>query len=185
MIARDKVLTVAHCLYNRATRRFLQAESLHFLLGYKSGEYRAHALVATYSVGANYDPEDSDKSILTDWAILTLTAPVATLTTPLQLVRKPPAVGEQIMVGGFSQRHPFKMTADTDCRVRGVLPNGLIVHDCVVMHGLSGAPLLKPKADSTVEIVGLHVATVKSMGSSAGLAVPVATFAQQAFSPEH
>jgi protease YdgD len=158
---------------------------LHFLLGYKSGEYRAHALVATYSVGANYNPEDPDKSILTDWAILTLTAPIATLTTPLQLARKPPAAGEQIMVGGFSQRHPFKMTADTDCRVRGVLPNGLVGHDCAVMRGLSGAPLLKSKANSRTEIVGLHVATGKSMGSSVGLAVPVATFARQAFAPEH
>ena len=77
VIARDRVLTAAHCLYNRATKRFLQAESLHFLLGYKSGEYRAHALVATYSVGTSYDPDDANKSVLGDWAILTLTAAVA------------------------------------------------------------------------------------------------------------
>ena len=47
------------------------------------------------------------------------------------------------MIGGFSQKYPFKMTADVDCRVRGVMLNGLIMHDCAVMHGLSGAPIIK------------------------------------------
>ena len=38
VIAPDKVLTAAHCLFNRATARFLQPDSLHFLLVYKGGE---------------------------------------------------------------------------------------------------------------------------------------------------
>ena len=48
VIAPDKVLTAAHCLFNRATVRFLQPDALHFLLGYKGGEYRSHARVASY-----------------------------------------------------------------------------------------------------------------------------------------
>src|SRR3954466_7003102 len=47
LIARDKVLTAAHCLFNRATHRFLQPDSLHFLLGYKGGGYRTHLRVAS------------------------------------------------------------------------------------------------------------------------------------------
>src|SRR5262245_57138581 len=46
LIAPDKILTAAHCLFNRATHRFLQAEALHFLLGYKGGEYRTHVRVS-------------------------------------------------------------------------------------------------------------------------------------------
>src|SRR5262249_26566874 len=87
------------------------------------------------------------------------------------------------MVGGFSQKYPFKMTADTDCRVRGVMPNGLILHDCAVMHGISGAPLLKGAAETKVQIVGLQVATGEPMGLPVGLAVPIPSFAQQAPSP--
>jgi hypothetical protein len=59
---------------------------------------------------------------------------------------------------------------------------GLIVHDCAAMHGVSGAPLLRAITETTVEIVGLHVATGESMGQPAAFAVPVTSFAQQAAS---
>ena len=158
VIAPDKVLTAAHCLFNRATVRFLQPDALHFLLGYKGGEYRSHARVASYVLGPDYKPDEANKSILADWAILVLTEPLSKGATPFTLVMKPSVAGERIMVGGFSQRYPFKMTADTDCAVQGTLPNGLIVHDCAVMHGVSGAPLLVGTG-SDVQIAGVHVAT--------------------------
>src|SRR6478672_6848052 len=122
VIAQDKVLTAAHCLFNRATSRFLQPDALHFLLGYKGGEYRSHARVASYVLGPNYKPDEVNKSILADWAILVLTEPLSkSAATPFTLAMKPSVAGERIMVGGFSQRYPFKMTADTDCAVQGTL----------------------------------------------------------------
>ena len=184
VIAPDKVLTAAHCLFNRATARFLQPDALHFLLGYKGGEYRSHSRVARYVLGPNYNPDEVNKSVLADWAILVLTEPVPKSTTPLPLAKNPSVAGERIMVGGFSQRYPFKMTADTDCAVRGVLPTGLIVHDWAVMHGVSGAPLLV-ETGQDVKVAGVHVATGGPAGSIAAFAVPVSSFAQQASSPSH
>lgn len=184
VIAPDKVLTAAHCLFNRATSRFLQPDALHFLLGYKGGEYRSHARVASYVLGPNYTPNDDSKSILADWAILMLTDPLSKGTTPFTLAESRSVVGDRIMVGGFSQRYPFKMTADTDCAVRSVLPTGLIVHDCAVMHGVSGAPLLVGSGQD-VKVAGVHVATGGPAGSIAAFAVPVSSFAQQASSPSH
>ena len=184
LIAPDKILTAAHCLFNRATHRFLQAESLHFLLGYKGGEYRTHVRVARYLIGSDYSPEDTTgASILADWAILTLAEQAGIESTPLPVTETAPVAGERIMVGGFSQKYPFKMTADTDCRVRGTMPNGLILHDCAVMHGISGAPLLKGAAETNVQIIGLHVATGELMGLPVGFAVPVSSFAQHPSSP--
>jgi protease YdgD len=182
VIAPDKVLTAAHCLFNRATYRFLQPDALHFLLGYKGGEYRSHARVASYVLDPNYKPDEVSKSILFDWAILVLTEPLSKSTTPFTLAGSPSVAGERIMVGGFSQRYPFKMTADTDCTVRGVLPTGLIVHDCAVMHGVSGAPLLLGTGQD-IKVAGVHVATGGPAGSIAAFAVPVSSFAQQASSP--
>ncbi len=46
LISRDKVLTAAHCLFNYRTRRFIAAEALHFLVGYRTGRYSAHARIA-------------------------------------------------------------------------------------------------------------------------------------------
>src|SRR5262249_41645150 len=137
LIAPDKILTAAHCLFNRATHRFLQAESLPFLLGYKGGAYRTHLRVPRYLIGSDYSPENAtDASTLADWAILTVADQAGTESTSLAVTETAPVAGERIMVGGFSQKSPFKMTADTDCRVRGVMPNGLILHDCAVMHGV-------------------------------------------------
>jgi hypothetical protein len=51
VIEQDQVLTAAHCLFNRRTGRFLPPSSLHFLLGYQRGEYKAHALVGGYTIG--------------------------------------------------------------------------------------------------------------------------------------
>ena len=36
VIARDKILTAAHCLFNARTRRFIPARALHFLVGYRT-----------------------------------------------------------------------------------------------------------------------------------------------------
>ena len=184
VIGLDKVLTAAHCLFNRATARFLQPDALHFLLGYKGGEYRSHARVASYAIAPDYNPNDANKSIMADWAILTLMEPVPKDTVRLPLSRNRSVIGERVMVGGFSQRYPFKMTADTDCAVRGMLPNGLIVHDCAVMHGVSGAPLLAATGPD-VRVVGVHVATAGPAGSTVALAVPSSSFDQKASSPSN
>src|SRR5215510_10912879 len=52
-----------------------------------------------------------------------------------------------------------------------------------VIHGTSGAPLLKGAAETNVQIIGLQVATGELMGLPVGFAVPVSSFAQQASSP--
>ncbi|HXD52501.1 MAG TPA: trypsin-like serine protease, partial [Burkholderiales bacterium] len=48
VIARDKILTAAHCLFNARSRRFIPPEALHFLVGYRAGRYSAHARIASY-----------------------------------------------------------------------------------------------------------------------------------------
>src|SRR5689334_4035858 len=37
LIAPDKVLTAAHCIWNNRTRKWLPPDSLHFLPGYRMG----------------------------------------------------------------------------------------------------------------------------------------------------
>ena len=40
LIASDRVLTAAHCLWNKRTKRWLTPEALHFLADYSRGDYR-------------------------------------------------------------------------------------------------------------------------------------------------
>jgi hypothetical protein len=76
------------------------------------------------------------------------------------------------------------MTADTECAVRDVLATGLIMHECAVMPGVSGAPFLVGTGQD-VKVAGFHVATAGPAGSISAFAVPVSSFAQQASSPSH
>jgi protease YdgD len=184
LIARDKALTAAHCLFNRGTHRFLQADALHFLLGYNRGEYRAYLRVSRYSIGPEFNPEAAPgASVTADWAILILAEQAGMETAPIPLTETAATPGERIMVGGFSQKYPFKMTADADCSVRGVTPNGLIMHDCAVMHGVSGAPLMKRVSASEFRVIGVHVATGVVGGAPMAFAVPTSRFAATSNSP--
>jgi protease YdgD len=168
-----EVVTAAHCLYNPRTSILLQPESLHFLIGYKQGGYLEDLRVSKFTIGPNYRPDSTVTmtSETSDWAILKLRLPVTAGVRPLSLTNRPPKIGDRIMVGGFAQSRRYSMTADTDCSVRAVLSSGMLVHDCAVMKGDSGAPLMRSNGD-TIEVLGVHVGTALSNGVAVRIAVP-------------
>jgi len=148
---------------------------LHFLIGYRQGEYREDLRISKFVTGLDYKPDGTEASERGDWALLTLAHPPAREIKPVSLANNPPSVGSRVMVGGFGQPKQFIMTADTDCGVREILPNGLLVHDCAVMLGNSGAPLIRSNGDA-VEIVGVNVASAHMDGITVKIAVPASSF---------
>jgi len=54
IISPIQVATAAHCLYNPRTQTLLHPESLHFLAGYKQGDYREDLRVSEFRIGPNY-----------------------------------------------------------------------------------------------------------------------------------
>jgi hypothetical protein len=54
IISPVQVATAAHCLYNPRTGILLHPESLHFLMGYKQGDYREDLRVSEFRIGSNY-----------------------------------------------------------------------------------------------------------------------------------
>jgi protease YdgD len=174
-VSRTEVVTAAHCLYNRRNDVLLEATSLHFLIGYRQGEYREDLRISKFATGPDYKSDRTEASERGDWAILTLAHPPAQEIKPVSLANNPPSNGSRVMVGGFGQPKQFIMTADTDCGVREILPNGLLVHDCAVMPGDSGAPLIRSNGDG-IEIVGVNVASAPMYGITAKIAVPASSF---------
>src|SRR6266446_6698780 len=175
VVSQTEVVTAAHCLYNRRNGVLLQATSLHFLIGYRQGEYREDLRISKFVTGLDYKPDGTEASERGDWALLTLAHPPAREIKPVSLANNPPSVGSRVMVGGFGQPKQFIMTADTDCGVREILPSGLLVHDCAVMPGNSGAPLIRSNGDA-VEIVGVNVASAHINGITVKVAVPASSF---------
>ncbi len=50
VVAPGLVLTAAHCLWNKRTRNWLPPRSLHFVAGYRRGDYLAHSRAAAIAV---------------------------------------------------------------------------------------------------------------------------------------
>jgi protease YdgD len=170
-ISPSEVLTAAHCIYNRRTRRFLLAGSLHVLFGYERGKYTHHALVDRYVMGPGYDPAKESETIAADWAVLTLTAPLPAGIRPLPPTGVP-APGTPLMTAGYAKGTSHIMTADESCKALPAKASGLIANDCHVAAGASGSPLIV--MDGVVaSVAGIEVAIGTHAGKDFALAVPV------------
>ncbi len=179
-VAQDQVVSAAHCLYSRQTRRMLPPESLHILLGFVRGSYGLDAAVRSYRVGARYDPGRPSENPAADWAVLTLKAPLPAERRPLPLATRVPEVGARAVAAGYGQDRMFMMTADRDCRVLGMNRDNLLLDDCHLLHGYSGGPLLAlANGTDRMEVVGVNVAIGLSAGAKVSAAVPAASIRRE------
>jgi protease YdgD len=171
-ISRTEALTAAHCIFNPSNNRFLQAGSLHVLFGYERGKYTHHALVDHYVLGPGYDPAKKRETLVSDWALLTLTAPLPAAIPPLQLTGVP-APGTPLVTAGYARRKSHVMIADESCEVLPLARTpGLIANDCQVAAGDSGSPLMVTNS-GVASVVGIEVAIISHNGEDFALAAPV------------
>jgi protease YdgD len=179
LIGPRTVLTAAHCLVGPNSLRYVQAGSIHFLLGYSHGEYTAHARAVSFVTGraealnrpANEATQPSDA----DWANVTLASAVGRpdRVLPLLSVRPPP--GTQLALGGYEQDRAHVMVADLACTLLGLVRDAegrfVLRHSCAGTRGASGGPLLTHQPDGSWAIVG--ISSLITLGMSGGYAVPV------------
>ena len=171
-IASDKILTAAHCVFNFRSQRFIPADALHFLLGYRSGHYIMHARVASYEIGPSFDPLRYDATSDVDWAILTITEKLPSDIVPLRLSKTVEPSGTRAVIAGYPQDRAHAMTADSDCELREEIDGGrLLLHTCRGIGGYSGAPILVSAGGNEVQIAGIQIAKFKSGGADKMLAV--------------
>ncbi|WP_342452940.1 trypsin-like serine peptidase [Pararoseomonas indoligenes] len=170
LIGPRTVLTAAHCLVAPRTGQLLRPSSVHFLLGYRQGTWKATARAASFRTGPGFDPR-TRLPRGADWAVLTLDTPIA--AAPLPLLEEDPAPDQPVMLGGYQQDRPEVLMADTACRALGTAAlDGLrlIVHGCAATRGASGAPLLARRPDGGWAVAGVSVAM--ALDVARGIAVP-------------
>jgi protease YdgD len=171
-IATDKILTAAHCVFNFRSQRFVPADALHFLMGYRNGHYVVHARVASYAIGAGFNPLQYNETSGADWAILTLTENLPADIAPLRLAHDIEPSGTKAVIAGYPQDRAFAMTADGDCELRGETDGGrLLLHTCRGVGGYSGAPILISAGGDEYQIAGIQIAKFNSGGTDKMLAV--------------
>jgi protease YdgD len=171
LISPDNVLTAAHCTYNQRTGRFLQAKSLHVLLGFDRGQYKLHLQVSRYSVAPAFEPQRSPNlsSLANDWAVLELLEPAPPEFRPIELMSLSPALGTRVMIGGYFQPRPYVLTIE-ECKLSGAVASALLQNDCRLAGGASGSPVLF-KRDGDFAVAGLNVATARKESGPVGLSV--------------
>ena len=179
VIAPDKVLTAAHCIYNHRLRGFLPASSVHFLLGYQGGRFTVHARVARYEIGGGYDPQTWFATLESDWAILTLTETLPAEIIPLKLLTQTYPSGIKAAIAGYGQDRAHVMTADRHCELRERGHGGWLYHTCRGVKGYSGAPILVNTAEDEFAIAGVHVAMIGRQGARRMIAVEAQVIARE------
>lgn len=164
VVAPDKILTAAHCLYNRRTGAYFQASAMHVLLAYARGQHQAHGRVASFVTGAGFNPAEPDRSRGSDWAVLTLEAADRMPDVALPICQALSSPGLPVAIGGYSQDRGFTITADRDCRIVAMATDAggrpLLRHDCAATRGVSGAPVLVHENGQWC-VAGINVAAAR------------------------
>lgn len=175
------VVTAAHCLWNKKTRRPMPAQALHFIAGYERGQYLDTApvertiLAPGWVFGTSYGAEPASR----DWALLVLAKPLGDQVGWIAL-GEAPATGQSVVTVGYGQDKPHVPTAHIGCTISGKLPLGVLTHDCDAVHGDSGAPVMVWR-NRIPRLAAIHVATFTLEGGKVlGGAVPVTAFAAEA-----
>lgn len=168
LVAANIVVTAAHCLVDPRSRRWIRAESLHFLGGYSIGEYDYHARVARYTVSPGYNADQPLRNLRADWAMLFLTD-VKGEGTPIRSrsVDKG-AVGE---VTGYALQRKYALSTSEPCKVEKI--GFLLMGECKALAGMSGAPLLDV---TTGEMLGIQVAAGNRDGRDVMVVVPASNW---------
>jgi protease YdgD len=172
-----RVLTAAHCLWNRRTGRWFPPCALHFLAGYQRGGYAVHALAAEIHVASGFEIADPDPG--RDWALITLDREVARHTGIVALGDVAQATTAQLVQAGYGRDRPHVLTVDRSCRLTGRSRRGdVITHDCAATYGDSGSPIFTRRGAEHV-LVGLHVALSRRGDRVRGIAVSSRAFADR------
>lgn len=177
LVAPRVAITAAHCLFLPRVRRFIQPGSVHVLVGYDGGRYRAHARVAAFRVAEGYQPLDEAGSGGADRVVLVLDHPVVPESEVLGTAPAPAGVPLPVRLGGYGQDRDERAVADPACVLTGRVADNegrpLLAHDCDATRGTSGAPLLWRRPDGRWMAIGVQVGA--SASGAGGVAVPLGT----------
>jgi V8-like Glu-specific endopeptidase len=153
LIAPDKVLTAAHCMWRKSLRRWSHPSDLHFQAGYHLGRFVAHRKVSAIRLTRDIvmTPRGAPNNRSHDWAVLTLVSPIPVARrAEFRAIRK----GASLLRAGYSRdrRHAL---AHVTCRALRVVSAKILENDCDATFGDSGSPVLI-RSRQGMKVIGIQ-----------------------------
>ncbi len=142
LIARDLVLTAAHCVVDQRSGAVQPADDVVFRAGHVEGQSIAERRAAQIAVHPDYSPSEAFdlEEVRHDVALIRLADGIPTATAaPFSVAAA--GNGQSVSVVSYGRGREDAPTWQRVCNVLG-RQDGLIALDCEVESGSSGAPVL-------------------------------------------
>ncbi|MEL7255019.1 MAG: trypsin-like peptidase domain-containing protein [Pseudomonadota bacterium] len=141
LIARDLVLTAAHCVYDQ-TNTPIPAAKIRFRAGLRDGEAIAERTASRVVPAKAYDPRSgmTASNVRNDAALVELSDPILSSEAAPFVIRERARAGDRVSVVSYGRGRDAALSWQRDC---GVLwqNQGIYAFDCNVTFGSSGAPV--------------------------------------------
>lgn len=170
LVAPDRVLTAAHCLFNDATGQRVALSNVHFVAGWDRGQFVAHGQPTSAQVAPGYVWRRSPTAATFrhDLAVLELAQPLDAPVIDTARVHRPDG---PVTIVHYDRSRPHLAATSKACNVVDDVA-GLWLLDCAVEAGASGGPVLVG-GPGDARVVAIVVGSRPGSGTASTVALPL------------
>ncbi|WP_299047049.1 trypsin-like peptidase domain-containing protein [uncultured Tateyamaria sp.] len=169
LIARDLVLTAAHCLYKPNTTELWATDTIRFRAGFRDGEAAATRRASEAAAHDRFDAAGplTARNASYDVGLIRLAEPVSTFEVPPFYVHEGAIPRGPVSVVSYGRGRENAQSRQKECQLLDRV-NDAMLFDCDVTFGSSGAPVFTHQ-NGRGQIVSVISGMVEVKGSKRAL----------------